>query len=78
MLEFALAPRFVPDGVQITTRGTKYRVEDELGPLFRPVAVPTCAGDVAEWPSPKYTPFTAVAPRLRPFTMSLQAVVTAQ
>ena len=37
-----LAPRFVPGGVQITTRGKKYRVEDELRPLFRPVAMPLC------------------------------------
>jgi hypothetical protein len=35
-------PRFVPGGVQITIRGKKYRVKDELGLLFRPVAVPTC------------------------------------
>jgi hypothetical protein len=64
--------------VQITARGKKYRIEDELGPLFRPVVVPTCAGDVAERPSPEYAPFTAVAPRLRPFTTSSRVVVTAQ
>jgi hypothetical protein len=64
--------------VQITAQGKKYRVEDELGPLFHPVVVPTCAGDVAERPSPEYAPFTVVAPHLRPFTMSSQAIVTAQ
>jgi hypothetical protein len=56
--------------VQITTRGKKYRVKDELGPLFRPVAMPTCADDVAERPSPEYAPFNVVAPRLRLFTTS--------
>jgi hypothetical protein len=70
--------RFVLSEVQITARGKKYRVKDELGPLFRPIVVPTCIGDVAERPSLKYAPFTAVAPRLRLFTTSSRAVVTAQ
>jgi hypothetical protein len=69
---------FVLSEVQITARGKKYHVEDELGPLFRPVAMATCAGDMAERPSPEYAPFTAVAPRLRPFITSSRAVVTAQ
>jgi hypothetical protein len=64
--------------VQITAQGKKYRVEDELGALFRPVVVPSCVGDVAERPSQEYAPFTAVAPCLRPFTKSSQAVVTTQ
>jgi hypothetical protein len=35
-LGFAPAPRFVLGGMQITARGKKYRIEDELRPLFRP------------------------------------------
>jgi hypothetical protein len=37
--------------------------------------VPTCARDVAKRPSPELAPFTAVAPCLRPFTMSHWAVL---
>jgi hypothetical protein len=37
--------------------------------------VPTCAGDMAKWPSPELAPFTMVAPRLRPFTTSHWAVL---
>jgi hypothetical protein len=34
-------------GVQITPRGKKYHVEDELRPMFRPVVVPLYP---ATWP----------------------------
>jgi hypothetical protein len=49
-LGFALAPRFVPSVVWITTGSKKIFAKDELG--VRPVAVPTCTSDVAARPSP--------------------------
>jgi hypothetical protein len=50
-LGFTPALRFAPSNAQIMTPGEKIFAGDELGALFRPVAVPTCTGDVAARPS---------------------------
>jgi hypothetical protein len=45
--------------------GQKDLAVDELGGTVALYRSSTCAGDVAERPSPGCTPFTAIAPRLR-------------
>jgi hypothetical protein len=45
--------------------GQKDLAVDELGVTVALYRSSTCAGDVAERPSPGCTPFTAIAPRLR-------------
>jgi hypothetical protein len=62
--------RFVRSGARITTGGKRSCARDELGALIIAQSPYPLAGDVAERPLPRWTPFFTITPRCDRFTMA--------